>query len=179
MSNETNPFAAIPSGAGFAAQGALALHQVDGMVETPTGGRWPARCVVCNAAVPAADFEATLTWHPGWVKLLFFVIGFLAIFAMMSTRELVRLDIGMCAEHRARRTRRLRAFTGTLVLGVLAWFGGAAIDADVLAVLGVFASLIGLVGVVVVRPPLRVQRVEGDIAWIRVGAPFLASLPEK
>jgi hypothetical protein len=179
VSNETNPFAAIPSGGGFAAQGALALYQVDGMVETPTGGRWPARCVVCNVAVPTADFEATLTWHPRWVTMLFFIVGFLAILAMQFAKETVRLDIGMCAVHRAQRTQRLRAFAGTLVLGVLAWFGGAAVDVTVLSVLGLFASLIGLVGVVVVRPPLRVQRVEGDIAWIRVGAPFLASLPEK
>lgn len=181
MKPDLNLFAPLPTEVPFDTEAleTLDLRQAGGLVETPTSGRWPARCVRCNVGVPAADFEATLAWYPRWLGLLFLAFWPLALVMQGSLKETVRIDIGMCTPHRVSRTQRLVAFGSTLVLGVAAFLGGAAIESQPVLLFGAAAGIVGLAGTLLFHAPLKVVRVDGYVAWIRVGAPFLASLPRK
>lgn len=152
------------------------IRSSDGLVVTPVIADWPSRCVVCNAEVPAATQNFGFTWnHP--LAFLWLLLGpGIGVLILFFFGKKVRLLVGMCGAHQATRTRNRLILGGLLVGGVAGLCGGTAGDSEVAALLGLPTMLAGLVAYLLLPRPLRVQKVEGDLAWVVAGAPFVESL---
>jgi hypothetical protein len=141
--------------------------------------RLPKRCVVCNAPIVGERVARQFVWHPPWVYATM-VCGWLPYMLLASSmRKGAKVELGLCAVHHERRRDGLR----------IAWIGGAA--ALLLLIFGAVSHttpllMLGLLLMIVlpfaggrmarVAYPARINDVQ---IWLKVGEPFLASIPER
>ena len=177
-----NPYSPLPTSLGTSDLTGE-IVQDGNLVRTPVTATWPSRCVKCNASVPAPDFKARLQWYPRWIPLLFLIGWPIALIVMMVKRRWVNLQIGLCDTHRQSRRMWIAGFFGAFAFGVLVAFAGFSVGRPnegigaIVGFLGIIGAFVGLIGGLLAIPPLRVTRVEGDVAWVKVKPEFLASLP--
>jgi hypothetical protein len=149
------------------------------VVMNKEGTRLPKRCVVCNSAIAGDLVLHQFMWHPPWLYALLFV-GLLP-YALLAVpaRKGARVEFGLCTSHQIRRRNGLvLAWTGVvlalIVLGLAERSGSAA---------GVWVGLLMLVALPVAGVRMaRVAhpaRIDDRLLWLKVGAPFLASIPER
>jgi hypothetical protein len=141
--------------------------------------RLPDRCVVCNAPAVGDRIHHQFTWHPSWVYLTFLIGMVVYWIAAGATRRLATVDFSLCAEHHKRRGNGL----------LLGWIGG--VGAFVLFVVGltgdlpVLTLLAVLLAIVVpgagwlIARTASAAKIDERHVWLRVGAPFLASIRER
>lgn len=170
-----NPFAPLPATAPVPTD-PRAVFRDGHHVCTPVTATWPARCVRCNAEVPAADRRLDLTWTPRWVYLLILLGLLLALIAQVFVRRKVTLQVGFCAACAGRRRKLLGGWGAALGLALVGLCSGASGSSAIMAG-SVILALVALGGLVVCHPLVTVDRVYGERAWIRAGAVFVASLP--
>ena len=139
----------------------------------------PARCVRCNAPAGALMKQQTLYWHhPAiYLLLLFWVVIYFVV--ALIVRKSLKLEVGLCDEHR-------RARRNSLTIGFVGLLGSvpAAILLSKLglpgpgALVGIFEVLGFLIYVLVKARILRVKKIDEDEARLGgCGKAFLASLP--
>jgi hypothetical protein len=141
--------------------------------------RLPARCVRCNAPAEALMKQQTLYWHhPAiYLLLLFWVVIYVVV--ALIVRKSLKVDVGLCEEHRrARRNALIVGFIGligsipaAMALGKLGYPGAGALS-------GILGFLGSLIYVLVKARILRVKKIDEDEARLGgCGEAFLASLP--
>lgn len=143
----------------------------------------PQRCFVTNEPISELEYQIwDLPRIPRWLFTLAFVSPFLLITAPF-VRDRCKLKAGL-----SRKVRRKRLLVNSaLVFAILTpiWAVVAALVTRqpifvLLAVAGVVFAQFGLPVLILLRPPLRVDRHEGDLFWIRgCSAEFLASVAAK
>jgi hypothetical protein len=142
-------------------------------------GDLPERCVKCNA--PATmDKPRTFAWHAnGWYALI--LVNLLVyLIAALCVQKKIRIEVGLCPAHRARR-RAFRLATAALLaaavvcLGALAaTTGDGAALVPVAVVLILVATVVALLGTRVLTPACIDT---GEAQFKGCGEDFLASLP--
>lgn len=171
----SNPFQPIS----FTNQGISEVTAEGDFVRTPLKATWPPRCVVCNADVPAADFNAKLVWYPRWVIFVFLLSRLIGLVLFFIKRKQLNLHVGLCEEHKSMRRQGMIGGVLAIVFGVL-FFVGMVFMREAVAIFmmlgGGFACLIA--GVLLLRRAaiLVPKGVEGEEALVKVGLPFLESL---
>jgi hypothetical protein len=144
----------------------------------PAGEGLPARCVKCNQ--PAImDKPRTFTWHsPGWYLLILLAVLIYVIVGMI-VRKKVRLAIGLCEAHRARRRTLNLTGAGLFVAGLGALFAGIHFDVEALGWIGALALLASVIVALFAASGLSVARIDDGQARFRgCGKAFLDSLPQ-
>jgi hypothetical protein len=146
---------------------------------TLKNAKLPPRCVKCNSAAQTPLKTKTYYWHSaGWYLLILFNL-LIYIIAAMIMRKSSDLSVGLCAEHRQRRTRMIAISVFCLFAGV-GLFVYALVDeagAPLFALSGLFlltAMIVSLVGGRIVHAKRISER------YARFGgcsAEFLDSLP--
>ncbi len=172
-----NLFSALPTGS-IPATGAEDIVAIGGQVRTPLVATWPARCVVCNGDVPAADYKTKLVWYPRWTILVFLFSRLIGLILMMVKRKTATLHLGLCEEHRATRRTRLWAFGGTFLASFASFPLAGALDTVWIMIAGIVAFWVGLIGLIVYAKPVRMARVEGDYGYVKAKPAFVQSLPQ-
>jgi hypothetical protein len=171
-----NPFAPLPTtptGGG----GETGVLSRDGKwIVKPLTATWPERCVVCNASVPASDFNAKLTWTPRWVIFVFLVSRLIGLILFFVKRKTINLHVGLCEAHRG--ARRTKMWIGGGVMAAAMMFGGAgiALNAGALIGLGGLTFLGGIVVMALGAMVVKAHKVEGDLAWVTAGQAFTDSI---
>ncbi len=135
----------------------------------------PPRCVRCNA--PASKFLLRrLYWHPPALYLLIIIGLCVYVIPALIVRKKATVQDGLCDRHSRRR------WVGILI-GWFGFVGGltlffALIDSyptlGLLALLAVIATpVVGVVMAQVIAP----RRMDERSVWLKVGRPFLESVP--
>lgn len=153
------------------------VAQHGGVIISPVTATWPARCVKCNVSVPSADYRAKITWYPRWTLFVFIVSRLIGLILMMVKRRTVLLNIGLCEVHRAARSQRVMIGGGLLLLGVLGFAAGIALESTGMLIGGPILLLVGIIVMAVSWSPVKVQKVEGEIAYLKADESFVNSLP--
>lgn len=147
------------------------------MVFEKAGAQLPERCVVCNRDTDY-KLKRTFVWHPWWVFVLA-PLGwiFYAVIAS-AVRKYATVELGLCEEHQQRRRSGL-IITGfgvgasvlLLLIASSSRWGGMALAALVCLVVAI------VLGGRMTRVATS-KKIDDTHAWLRVGEPFLASLPD-
>lgn len=152
------------------------VHLDGDVVVTPVVATWPPYCVRCGSSVPAPDFVLNTSWTPRWVILVFVFIRWLGILLYFVNRKKLSLNIGLCEEHRVRRSRLMWAGGAGMVVSVIA--GCASFDENGLG-LAVFFGSLGLASLVVLvvgAQLVTVKNVDKDVARVKVKPQFLEAM---
>jgi hypothetical protein len=177
QSLQKNPYAAPQTS--FETRHAAAFCSRKGTtLIVPAGAQLPHRCVKCNA--PAEMEVRKFSWHhPAWYLTILIGVLVYAVLAIFIQKR-ATIEVGLCAQHRARR-RAWRIAAGVMLFASLAsLFGGLGKEIDgqpfvVLGAMGVFASLVvaSLSG-----RNLTPKEISPDgVQLTGCGAAFLDSLP--
>lgn len=146
----------------------------------------PDRCVKCNAAANGYRIRKTIQWHEPWIwaTILAGVLAY-AIIAMIL-RKTVKIEFGLCPEHRRKRDMWKWIVGGLCALGVGSFvgagflfqqrstedFGFLAIAAGIIILL--VAAVVGSVSMRVLKP----TKIDDFYGWFKGCSPgFLSALP--
>jgi hypothetical protein len=160
------------AGAGDAwADGKWVVMEIDGAL--------PHRCVKCNAPAEMPLKKITLAWHhPAiYLLLLFWVVIYLIV--ALITRRTVKIDAGLCEEHRVgRRNVLIAGSLGLLLCIPIGMVLASTIDADLGVIAGIVVGLGSIILLLAKGRLLYAKKIDDDIARIGGAGPeFLASLP--
>ncbi len=152
--------------------------QQDGLaVLEKHSGQLPDRCVICNRKT-RFRLQRTFTWHNPSVYFLM-LAGWIVYFIVAAmVRKTAVVSLGLCKEHRARRTKGLTVLwagvgVSALVMIMSMWAEARGVAALAVVSLGVFAIVGGRMTRVA-----SASKVSDTLVWIKAGAPFVDSLPE-
>lgn len=169
----------IREGATASAPG-VSLWRKDKQLVTRLNATFPDRCVKCNAPANGYRLKRQLTWHPP--AYYFFILLNLLVYALiaMCVQKKATLFIGLCPQHRTRRTRGMIVgwvgFLGGIVVlgaGIGAQHGALLIWTGILMMLG------GLIYGVMTGARVSAAKITKENVWLKgVDNGFLAELPE-
>jgi hypothetical protein len=177
-----NPYAApvadaggyMPPQPGHA--GVYAWRYGDGVIVPQGMPVLPPRCVRCNQP-ETARVGMTTQWHPAWVYVLLCLGAIPYVVVAMATRHQIRLEVPLCHEHQQRRAIGL----WLILLGIFGPFAGiiAAINLDsTVPLVGSLVAFLAIIPGLVMRNVVSPKRIDPQYAWLKAGAPFVASLPD-
>ena len=179
MNHDLNPYAPpradadVPStfgsGEGLRREGQLILIPA-------AGASFPPRCVICNQ--PAhTRLRRKLFWHPPGYYALLCVGALIYVIAAMIVRKSASFEVGLCDAHTTRRRAGI----------ILGWVGVPLLLALAVALAdsssGLFSAILSfaafgvLVAALLMVRIVTAARIADGYAWIRVGRPFLDSIP--
>jgi hypothetical protein len=157
--------------------GAYAWRQGDLLLIHTHGGALPDRCVVCNAPANGYRLRKTFAWHPPEYYLTVLAGVLIYVIVAMFTRKTAALALGLCEQHRVRRRNALIVAWGGFALSFVLMFVGATNDSAALMLGSVVGmGVLPIVGGLMARVA-SVSKIDDGHAWLRVGRPFLESLP--
>jgi hypothetical protein len=157
----------------------LAWREGDCAVMNNDAARLPKRCVVCNAKVDGDRTTRQFMWHPQWVYFTLLVAPIVYAVAAAATRKSVKVEMGLCYQHQVRRRNGLFMAWGGGLLSLLLIVLGASTDTGALILFGVLMMLVmPLTGARIARVAYP-SKITDTRIWLKVGEPFLASLPER
>jgi hypothetical protein len=141
--------------------------------------RLPHRCVKCNEPAETPMKRQTLYWHHAaiYLLLLFWIVIYVIVAAVV--RKALKLEVGLCNEHRLARRN-------ALTIGLIGLFGSipaaivlAELDQPGLALLVGIGGFIGFVIYLMIKARiLYAKKIDADEARIGgCGEEFLSSLP--
>ncbi|MFO0874236.1 MAG: hypothetical protein U0575_09730 [Phycisphaerales bacterium] len=152
--------------------------RVDGKyVVVRSGIILPERCVKTNEPVATAPITKTLYWmHPGWFfTVLLGVIVLLIVYLL--ARKSCRITYFISPAVKGRTLRRQLGATGIVLLGIVAVIVGVTQDQWVVALIGVFAFLVGLILVAVFSNVLAIRKAKDGEFWLKgCGPEFVESI---
>jgi hypothetical protein len=141
--------------------------------------RLPHRCVKCNEPAEAPMKRQTLYWHHAaiYLLLLFWIVIYVIVAAI--ARKTLKLEVGLCAEHRLARRKALTIGLIGMFGSIPAAIGLAELDQSGLALLVGIGGFLGFVIYLMIKGRiLYAKRIDADEARIGgCGEKFLSSLP--
>jgi hypothetical protein len=143
-------------------------------------GRFPDRCIKCNAPSVAPKRRCRLTWHSPWLYvLLFLAILLYAIVAAIVQKRAV-VYVGLCERHQKRVLWGRLIGWGGLALEVLLVGASISTNNPVYSVVALFLLLPWLIASIVVNRLVLAQRIDERTIHLKgCGPEFLRSLPER
>jgi hypothetical protein len=154
----------------------VALRREGDLLVVPTlGATFPPRCVICNQPAQRR-LRRKLFWHPPGYYALICIGALIYVIAAMIVRKSAEFEVGLCDEHSAR--RRNGIIVGWLGAPLCFVAGIAVIDrVPILSVVLIVASLGLIVASLLMARIVVAARIQDNFAWIKVGKPFLDSIP--
>jgi hypothetical protein len=179
MSNDQNPYAPpradadVPStfgsDEGLRREGQLILIPVAGV-------SFPGRCVICNQ--PAQQrLRRRLFWHPPGYYALLCVGALIYVIAAMIVRKSATFEVGLCEAHAHRRRIAILMGWVGVPLALIGSVALAEVAHGALSIVLVIAAFGLLVAALLMVRVVSAARIADGYAWIRVGRPFLESIP--
>jgi hypothetical protein len=156
----------------------MRIWREGGAIVAPREGRLPNRCVLCNAPA-AGHLRREYTWHPPEQYLWLFA-GVLPYLLLTSdVRKRARIEVGLCGRHREERRRAM--VVGWAGCGVLfAAIVGATLTQAWSVIPYCLLAMVPFATIGTVRASVgRVLKIDDRRIWLRVGQPFVDSLPER
>jgi hypothetical protein len=179
MNNDLNPYAApradadVPATFGTGEE----LRKEGQLILIPAeGASFPPRCVICNQAAQQR-LRRKLFWHPPGYYALLCVGALIYVIAAMIVRKSATFEVGVCGAHASRRRAGiLLGWIGVplLLVGSVAFADTASGLVSIILGIAAFGALVA--GLLMVRV-VSAARIADGYAWIRVGRPFLDSIP--
>lgn len=179
MDQQPNPYAAPRAESDleprFAGTGAALRREGNFLVVPTLGASFPPRCVLCN--LPAQRrLRRKLFWHPPGYYALICIGALIYVIAAMIVRKSAEFEVGICDEHSAR--RRNGIIIGAVGAPLCFIAGMLLVDRlPALALVLIALSIAALVFSIVRARVVTARRIQDGFAWIRVGQPFLDSIP--
>jgi hypothetical protein len=139
----------------------------------------PHRCIKCNEPAELPLKRKVLYWHHPAIYLLLLLWIVIYVIVAFTTRKTIKLEVGLCAEHRrARRNALLGGFAG-LFGSIPAATGLGQLGQPGLALLVGFVGFIGSVIYLMIKARIvYAKKIDADEARVGgCGEEFLASLP--
>jgi len=130
----------------------------------------PDRCVKCNSSTNITQKAHKLAYLPKH-NLLLLLIGFIHYKAMM-------VPLALCSQHDSNRKKSLAAMVVMIILGLVGFFGGYAVDSMFLLFsgFGVFAG--GFIVGTIQGSPVAIVKFDGEYMWLKgPGKEYLAGFP--
>jgi hypothetical protein len=142
--------------------------------------RLPYRCVRCNE--PATNLlKRTLSWHTPWIYVLLAVSPLIYIIVALIIRKTAKIEVPLCDEHRAKRSRGLLIALGISLTGIALCFTPAFLGQDwvgLLVLTGVVTILGGLIFGLIASQTVVPQKIDETHVWLKKISPvYLAELP--
>ena len=138
---------------------------------------WPDRCVKCNAPAHGFRLRKTLYWQPNWVYLTLLCNIIILIIVVLCTRKSIKVAYGLCPKHRRQRTIGIVTAWGGLAAGIVLFFSFIDSSYEAFSIIGCGGGIVAMIVGVILSHGLRAKKIEDDHALIKVGRPFLESLP--
>ena len=138
----------------------------------------PDRCIKCNAYTDQR-LKRKLTWHHPALYLLIFASLLIYLIVAMVVRKKARIDVGLCAEHKAARKRSI-AITWSLGLLSIGSFVMAAMLEDFTFIVASLAFLVATIiyGIVTLRI-VAPTKIDEHYVWLKGANPeYLQEFPE-
>lgn len=139
----------------------------------------PDRCVKCNAPAHGLKMKKKFYWHhPAFYLLICAGILIYAIVALV-VRKTSTVHLGVCAEHKSRRSRSVAITWITVGLAVALMIFAAGADLGWLALLGALLLLGGIIfGVIATQLVVPTKIDHQSVVWLKGVSPsYLESLP--
>jgi hypothetical protein len=141
--------------------------------------RLPHRCVKCNEPAELPMKRQNLYWHHAaiYLLLIFWVVIYIIVAAI--ARKVLKLEVGLCEEHRLARRKALTIGLIGMFGSIPAAIGLGELDQPGLALPVGIAGFLGFVIYLMVKARiLYAKRIDSNVARIGgCGEEFLASLP--
>ncbi len=179
MDQQPNPYAAPRAetdlGSSFGGVGAPLRREGNLLVVPALGANFPPRCVICNQPAQRR-LRRKLFWHPPGYYALVCLGALIYVIAAMIVRKSAEFEVGMCEEHSARRRNAIIAGWVGVPLCFVACI--ALIErVPALALVLMIGTLVLLVVSLIMARVVQAARIQDGFAWIKVGKPFLDSIP--
>jgi hypothetical protein len=179
MSEQPNPYAPPRLESDFQPMhggGAGSIRREGHLVVIPVHGVvFPPRCVICNQ--PATQrLQRRLFWHPPAYYLAICAGVLIYVIIALLVRKSASCEVGLCAEHASR--RRMAILAGWV--GVPLLFIGGVFLADthpLFFLVGILLSFSLMIATLWLARVVSPARIDTMTAWLKVGRPFLDSLP--
>lgn len=141
----------------------------------------PHRCIYCNAPVEETSLiKRKLYWHAPIVYFLIFLNLLIYAVVAVAVRKKTIIHIGLCNEHKNKRTKALLASWSALFIGFVLIFIGAATDYHILFLVGILTLLASIVALIRSAPILIIKKIDSDLVYFhKCGKPFLDSLSNR
>lgn len=142
------------------------------------GGQLPHRCVKCNAPAVTPIKQRKVYWHHPAVYLAFLLNILIYIIVALIVRKSAKVAPGLCPAHQRRRTVGLLIGWIGVPLTLVAFIGGAAGDAPLVAVAGLVGLLAAIIAALILARIVIPSRIDKEYATLKgCGDAFLDSLP--
>lgn len=170
--------APLPPGAGLWREGNLLVMRKDAEL--------PDRCVRCNAPADGYRLKRNLSWHhPAFYLIVLFNLLIYVIVALI-VRKTAKIYVGLCEEHRRKRTRTILTAWFFSLLGIalivaaIAYSGPQASPSlGILALVGLLMWLGFMIWGAATAPPVAPVKIDHQFVWLKKVSPlFLDTLPE-
>jgi hypothetical protein len=139
----------------------------------------PDNCVRCNAPANGYRLKRQLYWHPPLYYLLIFFYLLIYVVVAMIVRKRATIHVGLCNEHRARRTRLILGTSLTAVLGFLLIFVAAGMESGWMGIVSALLLLGAGLFAAITLPVVSAGKIDKEFVRVKkVGEAFLNNLPE-
>jgi hypothetical protein len=157
----------------------LAWREGDCAVMNNDAARLPKRCVVCNGPIDGERTQRQFMWHPPWVYATILVAPILYGVVAAIVRKSARVEVGLCYQHKTRRTNGLILAWGGVLFSLALIVIGAGTSTSALLFFGLLTMVVlPIAGGRMARVAYPSKITDTQI-WLKVGQPFLESLPER
>jgi len=175
---DPNPYAAPKSDFNTGAGSEQAMFWRSGpLLMVRNGAVLPPRCVKCNAAIAGPAKQRRFSWHHPALFLLIFLNILIYVFVAILVRKNVVVTLGLCQEHRRRRSLGILTGLGGIFLAVGLFIAAGVADQPILVIAGILVFLVSIVVIEVMARTLTPVRIADKVGHLKgCGEAFLASL---
>jgi len=189
--NDDNPYAAPefsvrPAGKfadpAFGSFDAEGCWQDGNLLVLSKGAQLPDRCIKCN--LPANDFrlERKLSWHPPIWFVTVFISPLIYVIVALCVRHTAKIEVGLCEEHRRRRSRAIASAWIAILGGFGLIFGGVAlVDPEwvpIPVLVGLVTILVGIFIGILGSQVATTKSIDEHHVWLAKANPeYLKMLP--
>ncbi len=149
------------------------------LLMTKYGAVLPPRCVKCNGAIHGPAKRRYFYWHHPAVYVVLVVNVLIYAIVAFAIRNRTQLTFGLCREHRRKRTMRILAGAGAVILGLVVVGAGVAASRVEIFLLGFLGFIGGILWMVIAARTLVATRIDTYVAHFKgCGDVFLAGLAQ-
>jgi hypothetical protein len=152
----------------------------DGKLLVATKGAvLPDRCVKCNAPARGIKITRKLYWHPPAYYVLICGGALLYVIVALIVRRTSILDLGICAEHKAKRKRGIIIGWSLVGASIALFIAGTSANEGALIAIGGLLFLAALIFAVIAAQFVVPRKMEPDgLVWLKgVNPAYLQELP--
>lgn len=144
----------------------------------PFGAQFPDRCVKCNAPAQGYKLRRDLAWHSPVLYLLLLLNVLIYLVVALAVRRKVSVFVGLCPEHRSRRSSWLVSCSIAGVAAVAGLVAALLLESVGVGIASAVLLVVAIIVAFAVSPVVSAGRITDRHAEVRgCGREFLASFP--